>query len=361
MASPAQSTAIRIVRSESLKPKPDPTQLGFGRIFTDHMLLVDYTEGKGWHDARIVPYGPFSLDPSAMVFHYGQTVFEGMKAFKAEDGRILLFRPDRNAARFNVSCERLNIPAFDEAFFVESIRTLIEVEQDWVPNAEGSSLYIRPFVIATEAGLGVRPSNRYLFSVILSPSGAYYSKGLSPVHIRVEDEYVRSVRGGTGFAKTAGNYAASLKAQVIAKEKDHCDQVLWLDGIEQRYIEEVGSMNVFFKVGGEVITPALNGSILDGITRQSVIGLLKEWGIPVTERKISIEELAEAYKKGELEEAFGTGTAAVISPVGRLSWKKEDMRIGDGTIGELSHRLYDAITGIQTGKMEDTFGWNVQV
>jgi len=360
MASPAQSTAIRIVRSETLKPKPDPTHLGFGKYFTDHMLLVDYTSEKGWHDARIVPYGPFSLDPSAMVFHYGQTVFEGMKAFRTVDGRILLFRPDRNAARFNISCERLNIPAFDEAFFVEAIRTLVEVEKDWVPGVEGSSLYIRPFVIATEAGLGVRPANSYLFSVILSPSGAYYNGGLAPVHIRVEDEYVRSVRGGTGFAKTAGNYAASLKAQVIAKQ-DHCDQVLWLDGIEQRYIEEVGSMNVFFKVGDEVITPALNGSILDGITRRSVIDLLKVWGIPVTERKISIDELSEAHRNGKLTEAFGTGTAAVISPVGRLSWKQEDMRIGDGTIGELSHRLYEAITGIQTGKAADSFGWNLQV
>ncbi|MEO3945119.1 branched-chain amino acid aminotransferase [Gorillibacterium sp. CAU 1737] len=360
MTSTTQIPAIRIVRSEAMKPKPDPKELGFGRYFTDHMLLVDYTDEKGWHDARIVPYGPFSLDPSAMVFHYGQTVFEGMKAFKAEDGRILLFRPDRNAARFNISCERLNIPEFDEAFFVEAIRKLVEVEASWVPDAEGSSLYIRPFVIATEAGLGVRPSNRYLFSVILSPSGAYYSSGLNPVQIRVEDAYVRSVRGGTGFAKTAGNYAASLKAQVIAK-KDHCDQVLWLDGIEQRYIEEVGSMNVFFKVAGEVITPELNGSILDGITRQSVMHLLRSWGIPVTERRISIEELAEAYKKGELEEAFGTGTAAVISPVGRLSWKDVDMRIGNGSIGELSQRLYDSITGIQTGKLEDSFGWNVPV
>ncbi|MBC8080696.1 MAG: branched-chain amino acid aminotransferase [Gorillibacterium sp.] len=349
---------IGLKSASSLKAKPDQDNLGFGRIFTDYMFTMEYTEGQGWHDPLIQPYAPLTLDPAAMVFHYGQAIFEGMKAFKGEDGQILLFRPDKNAERLNLSGGRLNIPPVNEELFVEIVRTLVKLEADWIPQKAGSSLYIRPFIIATEAMLGVRPSNRYLFLIILSPVGSYYGGGLKPVHIRVENEYVRAVRGGTGFAKSAGNYAASLNAQVAA-HRDNCDQVLWLDGIEQKYIEEVGSMNVFFKIAGKIVTPALNGSILGGITRDSVIHLLKSWGFDVEERRISMEEIAAASENGTLEEALGTGTAAVISPIGRLNWNGQNILIGNGEIGETSQRLYDTITGIQTGKLEDTFGWTV--
>lgn len=350
---------IHYEQTTAPKAKPDADTLGFGRYFTDHMFTLEYTEGRGWHDARIVPYAPLTIDPAAMVFHYGQAIFEGMKAYKTEDGRVLLFRPQKNAERLNISGARLNIPPLDEALFVEVIQSLVHLEADWVPDKAGSSLYIRPFIIATEAMLGVRPSNRYLFMVILSPVGSYYPGGLKPVHIRVENEFVRAVRGGTGFTKSAGNYAASLTAQVAA-HRDNCDQVLWLDGVEQKYIEEVGSMNVFFKVDGKIITPALNGSILSGITRDSVIHLLRSWGLEVEERRISMEELAIAHGDGKLEEAFGTGTAAVISPIGRLNWNGNDYPISGGEIGELSQKIYDTITGIQTGKLADTFGWMLE-
>jgi branched-chain amino acid aminotransferase len=357
---------IRVERSTTSKPKPSESEsLAFGKIFTDHMFLMDYTEGKGWHDARIVPYGPFVLDPAAMVFHYGQAVFEGMKAFRlnpeaksASAGTINLFRPNRNARRFNQSCERLTIPAIDEQLFVEAVRMLVKLEADWVPAREGASLYVRPFVIATEPVLGVRPSYNYLFAAILSPVGSYYANGMKPVKIRVEDQYVRAVRGGLGFAKTAANYAASLKAQVEAKADD-CEQVLWLDGIEQKYVEEVGSMNVFFQIGDEIVTPALSGSILEGVTRDTVTQLMTDWGLKVVERRLSIQEIADAAANGTLKEAFGTGTAAVISPIGSLSWNGQTIRINDGQIGELSQKLYDTVTGIQNGLVEDRFGWLV--
>ncbi|CAM2945126.1 branched-chain amino acid aminotransferase [Paenibacillus sediminis] len=351
---------LKIERREVLKEKPDFSRLGFGQYFTDHMLIIDYKEGKGWHDARIVPYAPITLDPAAMVFHYGQTVFEGLKAFKTTDNRVLLFRPEKNFARLNRSNDRLTIPQIDEEQVLEALKALISLEKDWIPTEPGTSLYIRPFIIATEPCLGVRASHEYKLMVILSPVGAYYAEGLEPVHINVESKYVRAVRGGTGAAKTAGNYASSIKAQVEAKESGY-SQVLWLDGIEQRYIEEVGSMNVFFKIDGQVLTPELNGSILDGVTRDSIITLLKEWGIPVVERKLSIEELHEAYQNGTFEEAFGTGTAAVISPIGELNWLNHKMIINDGKIGELSQKLYDTITGIQTGKLADPFHWVVEV
>lgn len=354
------SQQISILKNENPKQKPDQNNLGFGQYFTDHMFILDYTKGKGWHDARIVPYGPLSLDPSTMVLHYGQAIFEGLKAYKTKDGKVFLFRPRKNMERINFSNERMSIPQIDVDFSVEAIKTLVRLEKDWIPTASGTSLYVRPFIIATDPYLGVRPSNTYKFIVILSPSGAYYPTGLNPVKILIENEYVRAVKGGTGFAKTPGNYAASLKAQDIAHEKGYV-QVLWLDGIERKYIEEVGSMNVFFKLDGEVVTPALEGSILPGITRNSVIQLLKHWGVKVTERKVSVKELYDAHAAGKLEEAFGTGTAAVISPIGELTWNGNVIGLTGGKIGELSSKLYNTITGIQNGILKDEFGWIEEV
>lgn len=347
---------IRFEKRAVLKEKPDQNNLGFGKYFTDYMFVMDYEEGKGWFDPRIVPYGPLSLDPACMVLHYGQAIFEGMKAYRAKDGRILLFRPEKNMQRVNISNDRLCIPQVDVDFCVSAIKELVRVEENWIPTAPGTSLYIRPFIIATEAALGVKPSHTYQFIVILSPVGAYYAEGLNPVKIYVENQYVRAVRGGIGYAKTPGNYAASLKAQVEAKEKGY-SQVLWLDGVEQKYIEEVGTMNVFFVIGDEIVTPMLNGSILAGITRDSTIELLKSWGMNVSERKVALEELLEANRSGELKEAFGTGTAAVISPIGELNINGEVIPLNGGKIGPISQKIYDTITGIQSGEVEDKLGW----
>ncbi|MEC1717642.1 branched-chain amino acid aminotransferase [Schinkia azotoformans] len=351
---------IKVDLSSTKKPKPDADKLQFGKLFTDHMFIMNYKEGQGWHDPRIVPYQPLKLDPSCVVFHYGQTVFEGMKAYVTKDGEVQLFRPNKNFERLNRSNDRLVIPQIDEEFALEALKKLVSIDKDWVPTAEGTSLYIRPFIIATQPYLGVAPSSEYMFIIIMSPVGAYYKEGLNPVKIQVEDEYVRTVKGGTGEAKTGGNYAASLKAQEISGEKGY-SQVLWLDGKEHKYVEEVGSMNMFFKVDGKVITPALNGSILQGITRDSIIQLLKYWNVPVEERRISIEEIYEAAANGKLEEAFGTGTAAVISPVGELLWKNEKVVLNEGKTGEISKKLYDTLTGIQYGTEPDPFGWTVKV
>ena len=351
---------IEVKLTSAQKKKPDQNNLGFGNYFTDHMFLMNYTEGQGWHSPRIIPYGNLELDPSAMILHYGQEVFEGMKAYHTDDGRILLFRPEKNMTRLNVSNTRLCIPLIDEKFALEALETLIKLEKDWIPTEEGTSLYIRPFIIATDAHLGVRPSNEYLFVIILSPVGAYYKEGLDPVKIYVETEYVRAVKGGTGFTKSGGNYASSLIGQDKAKKLKYT-QVLWLDGKERKYIEEVGTMNVFFKIDGTVITPSLEGSILSGITRMSVIEMLKSWNIPVEERKISIDELEKAYNDGKLEEAFGTGTAAVISPIGEFNCNGTIMNINEGKIGKIAQSLYDDLTGIQWGKTEDTFGWTVEI
>ncbi|MBQ4105849.1 MAG: branched-chain amino acid aminotransferase [Clostridia bacterium] len=352
---------IKITKTANPKAKPqDESKLGFGKVFTDHMFVMNYTEGQGWHDARIVPYENISLSPAAMVFHYGQEMFEGLKAYRGKDGEPRLFRPDMNGKRTNDTNKRLCIPELPVEDFVEAVKAVVKVDEDWIPTAEGTSLYIRPFIIATDEFLGVAPSKTYMFMIILSPSGAYYSSGLAPVGIWIEDDYVRAVRGGIGFAKTGGNYAASLAAQVKAHDGGY-SQVLWLDGVERKYIEEVGAMNIFFKIDGKVVTPALSGSILPGITRNSVITLCKSWGLDVEERKISVDELLEAQKSGKLEEVFGTGTAAVISPVGTLRYKDDVMTIGDGSIGELSQKLYDAVTGIQNGTVADEFGWITQV
>lgn len=352
---------IRIEANHSFKTMPNLDEnLGFGKHFTSHMFMMDYEESQGWHDPRIVPYGPISHDPAAMVFHYGQAVFEGMKAFRTESDDIVLFRPDQNAKRLNRSSERLSIPQMDEDFVVSAIQALVRVDAAWVPKKKGSSLYIRPFIIATEAALGVRPATQYSFLIIMSPVDAYYEEGLQPINILVESYFARSVQGGTGVAKAAGNYAGSLKAQTLAKEHN-CAQVLWLDAIEKKYLEEVGSMNVFFKISGEVVTPSLSGSILEGITRGSIIHLLKAWNIPVSERKISIDDIVQAHADGTLEEAFGTGTAAVVSPIGSLLWNGTPMVINQGNTGELVERLYTTITGIQSGKLPDTFGWMLKV
>ncbi len=352
---------IKFTKTTTPKTKPAPgAKLGFGHVFTDHMFVMNYTAGTGWHDARIVPFENISLSPAAMVYHYGQEMFEGLKAYKDEAGNAYLFRPDMNAKRANNSNDRLCIPEIPEEDFVEAVKALVRVEKDWIPTDPGTSLYIRPFVIATDEFLGVAPSKTYLFIIIVSPSGAYYESGLAPVGIWIEDEYVRAVKGGMGFAKTGGNYAASLIAQVKAHDSGF-SQVLWLDGVERKYIEEVGAMNIFFKINGTVVTPAINGSILPGVTRNSVLEVCRHWGLPVEERRVSVDEILEAAHNGTLEEVFGTGTAAVVSPVGKLRFKDEVMTIGNGDIGELTQKLYDTITGIQWGKLDDPFGWRIKL
>ncbi|MBQ9990997.1 MAG: branched-chain amino acid aminotransferase [Lachnospiraceae bacterium] len=352
---------IRYEKTTSPKPLPTPENpLTFGTIFTDHMFIMDYEEGKGWYDPRVVPYAPVTLEPSAMVFHYGQEMFEGLKAYKTEDGRTLLFRPDENAKRAYKTNERLCIPTIPVEDFLQAIQAVVKVDEAWIPTKPGTSLYIRPFIIATDPFLGVRPSYTYKFMIILSPVGAYYPEGLNPVKIWIEDEYVRAVRGGLGEVKAGANYVASLKAQVKAHEEGY-SQVLWLDGVERKYIEEVGAMNIFFKIDGKVVTPVLTGSILPGVTRKSCIELCKDWGYPVEERRISADELFEAAQNGSLEEVWGTGTAAVVSPVGHLRKGEQVLQIGDGGIGPVSQKLYDTITGIQLGKLEGPEGWVVEV
>ena len=351
---------IKITKTTQPKNKPDAKSLGFGKHFTDHMFLMNYETGKGWFDPRVVPYAPLELDPSAMVFHYAQEVFEGMKAYRTADGSIQLFRPYDNARRMNDSCDRLCIPSIPEELFVEGIKALVKLDADWVPTEPETSLYIRPFVIATDAHLGVHASHTYLFCVICSPVGAYYAEGINPVRIYVESDDVRAVKGGTGYTKCGGNYAASIRAGEKAEKAGYA-QVLWLDGVERKYIEEVGSMNVLFKIDGKVVTPALTGSVLPGITRRSCLQLLRDWGYEVEERLISAEELFAAAEAGKLEEAWGSGTAAVISPVGEMGWEDKHVVIHGGTIGELTQRLYDTLTGIQWGKIEDPYGWVMKV
>jgi len=351
---------ITVTRTTSPKAKPDQSKLGFGKIFTDHMFECDYDPERGWHDARVVPFHNFSLSPACMVFHYAQEMFEGLKAYRTQDGRVLLFRPDKNIERMNNTNERMCIPKVDPEFALEAIKAVVNADRDWIPSLPGTSLYIRPFIIATDEFLGVHPSKTYKFAIILSPSGSYYAAGINPVKIAVEDEYVRAVRGGTGFAKVGGNYAASLIGQQKAEENGYA-QVLWLDGIYHKYIDEVGAMNVFFKVNGEIITPKLEGSILPGVTRRSAIELLRSKGYTVTERRVSIDEIEEAHDSGKLEEMFGTGTAAVVSPVGELYRGNKKMTINNFEIGEVSHMLYDELTGIQWGRNEDKFGWTVEI
>ena len=352
---------IKIERAKTLKPKPAAnTELGFGRYYTDHMFVLDWDKDQGWHDARIVPFAPIPLDPATMVLHYAQETFEGLKAYRTKDGRILLFRPEMNARRFANSNRRLCMPELSEEMFVEAIEALVSVEQDWVPAEEGTSLYIRPFMFATEAAVGVHPASSYKFVIILSPVGAYYPEGVNPVKIYVEDEYVRATKGGTGFTKCGGNYAASIAAQVKAEQLGYT-QVLWLDGVERRYVEEVGTMNVMFMINGEIITAPCEGTVLPGVTRDSIIQILRSWGYQVSERHLAIDELMQAGHDGTLQEAFGTGTAAVISPIGELRYRDDEVIIHDFQTGELTQKLYDTLTGIQWGDIEDTFGWTREV
>ena len=349
-----------IQRAAQLKEKPDPKTLIFGRTFTDHMFLMNYDAGRGWHDGRIVPYAPLELAPSAMVFHYAQEVFEGLKAYRAPDGGVQLFRPADNGQRLADSCERLCIPPVPVDEFVAAVEALVRVEADWVPSEPGTSLYIRPFIIATDPSLGVHASHSYLFCIICCPVGAYYAEGINPVRIYEENEDVRAVRGGTGYTKCGGNYAASIRAGERAEAQGYA-QVLWLDGVERKYIEEVGSMNVMFKVDGKIITPKLTGSVLPGITRRSCIQLIRDWGLEVEERLITAQELFDAAKSGKLEEAWGTGTAAVVSPVGEMTWNDQSVVINGGRIGPVTQKLYDTLTGIQWGTHSDPHGWVVRL
>ncbi len=358
----AQVAKIKFTKADKLKEKPETENLQFGTTFTDYMFFMEYDAEKGgWQTPEIRPFESVSLSPAAFVFHYGQAVFEGLKAYKTKNGQTVIFRPEKHIERLNKSCKRMCIPELDPDLVLKGLTALVELEKEWIPTKEGTSLYIRPFVISTEPYLGVRPSQQYIFMIILSPVGAYYADGqMNPVKIFVEDEFVRAVKGGVGHVKTPGNYAASFLAQEHASRAGY-EQVLWLDGKEHKYIEEVGSMNIFFKISGEIYTPALSGSILPGVTRDSVIQLVKEWGVPVHERKISIDELYDHYEKGQLEEVFGTGTAAVISPVGELRWGEKVMTINNFQTGEFAKKLYETITGIQYGKVPDKFGWIKEV
>lgn len=352
---------ISITKTTSPKAKPqDESKLGFGKIFTDHMFLMDYSEDKGWYNGRIVPFGPIPTNPASTVFHYGAEIFEGMKAYRAENGKIQLFRPMENIKRLNNSAERLCLPQLDPEGCLDILKTMVELEKDWVPHSEGTSLYLRPFLYGNDPHLGVHAVKNAVFAVICSPVGAYYAEGINPVKIAIESEDVRAVRGGTGYAKCGGNYAASLRAGQRAEEKGYT-QVLWLDGVHRKYIEEVGAMNVMFKIGGKIITPALTGSVLPGITRKSCVELLKSWGYTVEERAFSVDELFEAAENGTLEEAWGTGTAAVVSPIGHLFYNGKEYTVAGNKIGELTQKLYDELTGIQWGKREDKFGWTDEV
>ncbi len=347
---------IRIERRKDLKDKPNQNQLEFGKYFTDHMFLMDWTTEKGWHDARIVPYGALPTDPATMVLHYAQETFEGLKAYRDPQGNVQLFRPEMNAQRMINSNRRLCMAELPVDMFVEAVEAIVKYDEEWIPTLPETSLYIRPFMYAAQPGVGVHPANHYIFCIILSPVGNYYPEGVNPVKIWVEDEYVRAVKGGTGFTKCGGNYAASIAAQVKAEEHGYT-QVLWLDGVHRKYVEEVGTMNVMFKIDGKIITAPLEGSVLPGVTRDSIITLLKDFGYEVEERLLSIDELMDAAKNGKLEEAFGTGTAAVISPIGELCYKGEEVIINDFKTGELTQKLYDTLTGIQWGKVEDKFNW----
>jgi branched-chain amino acid aminotransferase len=351
---------IRITRTTSKKDKPKDKDLSFGNVFTDHMFVADFEEEKGWYDPRVEPYGPLSLDPATAVLHYGQSLFEGLKAFRGKDGTIRLFRPQKHVERLNRTAHRMSIPAIDPDLVFRSWTTVVGVDRDWVPSSVGTSLYIRPTVIASEPFLGVRPAKRYLYYVILSPVGPYYPEGLAPTKIKVIDNYVRAVAGGLGEAKTAANYAASLYAAEEAKHEGFT-QVLWLDGVHHRYVEEVGTSNIMLKIADDVITPPLGGTILAGVTRDTALALMRGWGLRVAERPITIDEVVEAAESGRLQEVWATGTAAVISPVGELAYKRRRIVVNHGRIGPVAQKLYDTIVAIQYGEAPDPQGWTVTV
>ena len=352
---------ITKVAPEKMKPKPtDESKLGFGQTFTDHFFIVEYETGKGWHNASIEPYRPLILDPAVMCLHYGQLIFEGMKAYRGKDGSVYLFRPGENIKRMNESAVRLCMQPVDEDLFMDALVKLVTVEKEWIPRGIGTSLYVRPTMIATEAALGVHPSNKYLFYIIAGPVGAYYPEGFSPTKIYVSEEYVRAVRGGVGYCKAAGNYAASLYASQKASDLGYT-QVLWLDAIEMKYVEEVGTSNIFFLIGDELITPPLTGSILPGVTRDSVIQLAKNWKINVSERQLSMDEILDAHADGTLKDCFASGTAAIVSPVGQIYYKGKEYVINEGKTGEITERLYNEILQVQYGEKEDPFGWRVKI
>ncbi len=351
---------IKFTKAEVLKEKPDSSTLGFGKIFTDHMFMMDWNDEKGWYNARIVPFENLSIHPASTVLHYGSEIFEGLKAYRRKDGKVQLFRPIENIRRMNNSAERLCLPQIPEDMAMEVLTKFVEIEQDWTPSAEGTSLYLRPYMFGNDESLGVHAVHNATYVIIASPVGSYYKEGINPVKIMIEDEDVRAVRGGTGYAKCGGNYAASNRAGQRAEQKGY-SQVLWLDGVERKYIEEVGAMNVMFKIGDEIVTPMLSGSILPGITRKSCIEVLKDKGYKVSERLLSIDELDEALKSGTLKEAWGCGTAAVVSPIGELCYKDVKYPINNGEIGEVTQMLYDTLTGIQWGKIEDTYGWTKEI
>jgi branched-chain amino acid aminotransferase len=347
---------LTIVKTENPKTMPPESELGFGKHFTDHMLVVEWSAEQGWYDAKILPFGRISLHPASTVLHYGAEIFEGLKAYRREDGGVQLFRPMENVKRMNRSAERMSLPTMDEGEMLSLIEQFVKLEERFVPHSFGTSLYLRPFLFGNDECLGVHAVHRATFMLIASPSGSYYKEGINPVGIMIENEDVRTVRGGTGYAKCGGNYAASTRAGERAAKKGY-SQVLWLDGVERKYIEEVGAMNVMFKIGGKVVTPKLTGSILPGITRMSCIEVLKSEGYEVEERLFSLDELVSALENGTLEEAWGTGTAAVVSPIGKLAIGDKEYVVGGGKIGETTKKLYDTLTGIQWGKREDTFGW----
>ncbi|HPD57377.1 MAG TPA: branched-chain amino acid aminotransferase [Smithellaceae bacterium] len=354
---------IKIIKTapEKMKPKPkDESKLGFGKIFTDHIFTMKYKEGKGWHDAMIEPYRPLQLDPTAMCLHYAQEIFEGLKAYRGSNGQIFLFRPTENIKRMNVSAERMCMPAVDENLFLDALKKLVLLEKDWIPHGEGTSLYIRPTMIATEPALGVHPADEYLFFIVVGPVGAYYPQGFSPTKIYVSEEYVRAAPGGTGYTKAGGNYAASLYASKIATNMGYT-QVLWLDAREKKYVEEVGTSNIFFFINDELITPALTGTILPGITRKSVIQLAKHFGMKVAERQISIDEVTESLQKGALKEVFASGTAAIISPVGQIYYRGKEYLINQGKTGPVAEKLYTEILQIQYGLKQDEFNWRIKI
>ncbi len=351
---------IKMQLTTTPKEIPAEDKLGFGKVFSDHMFIMEWEFGKGWQNARIVPFGNISLHPASTVLHYGEEIFEGLKAYRREDGGVQMFRPMENIRRMNRSAERMCLPTMDEDMMMEILTTFVKVEERWVPKSFGTSLYLRPFMFGNDESLGVHTPHHAIFMLIASPSGSYYAEGINPVKIMIEDEDVRAVRGGTGYAKCGGNYAASARAGERAAQKGYT-QVLWLDGVERKYIEEVGAMNVMFKIAGEIVTPALTGSILPGITRMSCIQVLRDMGYTVNERLLSIEELTTAMKNGTLEEAWGCGTAAVVSPIGELCYMDKTYTINDNRIGEVTGKLYDTLTGIQWGKREDAYGWIVRV
>ena len=351
---------IKIIKTTTPKEKPEASTLGFGKIFTDHMFMMNYEAGKGWHDARIVPFQNLSIHPASTVLHYGSEIFEGLKAYRRADGTVQLFRPMENIRRMNTSADRLCLPEIPEDLAMEALTAFVRHEQDWTPSAPGTSLYLRPYMFGNDESLGVHTVQNAVFVIIASPVGSYYKEGINPVKIMIEDEDVRAVKGGTGYTKCGGNYAASNRAGERAAQKGY-SQVLWLDGVHRKYIEEVGAMNVMFKIGDEIVTPMLSGSILPGITRKSCLEILRKEGYKVSERLLSIDELEKAMEDGTLEEAWGTGTAAVVSPIGELCYKDHKYTVGGGKIGKVTQHLYDTLTGIQWGKTEDAYGWTVEL